>query len=288
MDRMFAHLAWPTGLAIVMAATAAALPLPVTLPLCAALGLGYALIVRRLTGGRPVQPALGLAVAGVGLFALVGFIGPPTAAEPVNMLLNAVVLLAAAAALLWSAVALALRLRSGPAVAAAVLLAVGSVGYLLNLLARWAVVLSGAAPAQAAIEDRAWMAAAYLRGLDGEPTYLTYLLVWFDLVQVTYLVLSYAAAAALAVGLGRAGLLQARFATAVARTGAVLAALVCAAAIVAAIDGPVGTVAAWTAFALTIPFMSTLLPHVLGVALLAPGRSATHPDPVHAAPALAR
>jgi hypothetical protein len=149
----------------------------------------------------------------------------------------------------------------------------------MNLLARWAVVLSGAAPAQAAIEDRAWMAAAYLRGLDGEPTYLTYLLVWFDLVQVAYLVLSYAAASALAVALGRAGLLPARQAGAVAWIGAVLAALVCAGAIAAAIDGPVGTIAAWTAFALTIPFMSTVLPHVLGVALLTPARASTHQDP---------
>ena len=261
-------------------ATAVGLPLPVTLPLGVALAVAYALVVYRLAGRRPDPPALGLATAGVGLFVLVGFVGPPTAAEPANMLLNAVVLLGSAVALLWATSAIALRLRSGPAVTAAVLLGAGSVGYLLNLLARWAVVLSGAAPAQAAVEDQAWMASAYLRGLDGEPSYLTYLLVWFDLVQVAYLVLSYASAVALAVALGRAGLLPARFSAVAARTGVALAVLVCAAAIVAASDGPVGTVAAWTAFVLTIPFMSTLLPHLIGVGLLGSGRPASRPEAV--------
>jgi hypothetical protein len=80
---------------------------------------------------------------------LVGVVGP-SAGDPIEMLLNAVVLLAVAVALLAAAVHLAIRAWGGrshrarvPAALAVVALGVGSVGYLLNLLARWAVVLSG-------------------------------------------------------------------------------------------------------------------------------------------------
>jgi hypothetical protein len=288
MNRTIAYAGWPVGVALVLAGAGAGLPVPLLAALGLGLGAAYALVLRRLAAAARRDPAaVVLAAAGVGLFALVGVVGPPTAAKPGLMLLNAVVLLAVAVALLWATVSLALRLRSGPtgptgpsgaAVLAVAALGVGSVGYLLNLLARWAVVVSGAAPAQAGVEERAWTAASYLRGLEGEPTYVTYLLVWFDLIQVAYLVLSYVSAAALAVALGRAGLLAPRPAKAIARAGVALATLVVAGAAVAPVDGPVGTVGAWTAFVLTIPFMSTLLPHLVGVGLLRPAAVADAPS----------
>ena len=187
MNRKIAYAAWPLGLVLVLAYTmGGAVPRPLFLLLDLALAVGYALVLRRVARD---PAATALAVAGVGLFVLVGVVGPPTAREPLYMLLNAVVLLAVAVTLLVATTKLALRAPNGPTALAVLALAVGSVGYLLNLLARWAVVLSGAAPAQAAVEDRAWMASSYLRGLDGDPSFVTYLLVWFDLIQVAYLVL---------------------------------------------------------------------------------------------------
>lgn len=283
MNRKIAYAAWPLGLVLVLAYTmGGALPRPLFLLLDLALAVGYALVLRRVARD---PAATALAVAGVGLFVLVGVVGPPTAREPLYMLLNAVVLLAVAVTLLVATTKLALRAPNGPTALAVLALAVGSVGYLLNLLARWAVVLSGAAPAQAAVEDRAWMASSYLRGLDGDPSFVTYLLVWFDLIQVAYLVLGYLAFAGLALGLRRTHALPARFARGIAVAGWMLAALVCAGAAVAPLDGPIGTVGAWTAFVLTIPFMSTLLPHVLGVALL-DRASRVDPQPSRAALAL--
>ena len=154
-------------------------------------------------------------------------------------------------------------------------LVIGSGGYLVNLLARWAVVLSGAADLQAAVEDSAWVAYAYLPGLDTEPTFLGYLLVLFDLLQLAYVVLTYLGFGALASALGRAGHLRARAARRIGLAGAGLAGVATVAAVLA---GSVGTVAAWAAFVLTIPFMTTLLPCALGLALL---RSrATGPAPI--------
>jgi hypothetical protein len=282
---LVAFLAWPLGLVLILAYSLGELvPPAVFLPIDAALAVAYVVVLRRLGVAR--DPAIAaLAGAGVGLFVLVGVVGPPTAAEPLAMLLNAVALLGVAVALLGAAVSLARRLGSGPAVLAAVALAVGSVGYLLNLLARWAVVVAGAAPAQAVVEDRAWTASSYLRGLDGEPSYLTFLLVWFDLIQVAYIVLAYLAFAGLAVALRRDGRLTARVTRFTTTAGWTMAGLVVVGAAVAPLDGPLGTVGAWTAFVLTIPFMSTLLPHVLGVAL-APAGSGVDPQPVRTAFAL--
>jgi hypothetical protein len=280
--RRTAYAAWPVGLALVLAYTmGGVLPAPVFVAVDAAFAVAVALVYRRLGAWRGGDRAgTALATAGVALFVLVGVVGPPTGREPMAMLLNAVVLLLVAVALLAATVHLAMRVWSGssrfPAALAVVALGVGSVGYLLNLLARWAVVLSGAAPAQAAIEDRAWVAYSYLPGLDGDPSFLTYLLVWLDLVQLTYVVLAYLAFAALAVALGRAGLLTAAMARGVAVAGSSLGALVMAGAVVAlaAGAGPLATGAAWTSFVLTIPFMTTLLPHVLGVALVAKAAAA--------------
>lgn len=283
MNRKIAYAAWPVGLMLVLAYTMGeVVPRPLFLLLDLALAVGYALVLRRVARD---PAAVALAVGGVGLFVMVGVVGPPTAREPVYLLLNAVVLLAVAVTLLVATTKLALRAPNGPAMLAVLALAVGSVGYLLNLLARWAVVLSGAAPAQAAVEDRAWQASSYLRGLDGEPSFVTYLLVWFDLIQVAYLVLAYLAFAGLAVALRRTHALPARFARGIAAAGWTLAALVCLGAVVAPLDGPLGTVGAWTAFVLTIPFMSTLLPHLLGVKLLA-SASRVDPKPGRAAFAL--
>lgn len=269
--RVGCWLGWPAGVVLVMAGTAGAFPLPLFGCLLAAYVAAMLVLLRRLDGSRD-RPAAALALAGVGIFTLAGLTGPPTARLPGAMLANAVVLLAAAVTLLVAAVVLALRagaIGRAPAALGLVALVVGSTGYLLNLLARWAVVASGAVGQQVAVEDSAWMAFVYLTGLPPEPTYLAYLLVWLDLVQLAYVVLTYLAFAALATALGRSGAVSARVSAGVGRTGVGLAALVMVGAAAAgAVPGIAGTVGAWTAFVLTIPFMSTLLPYVLGVGLL--------------------
>jgi hypothetical protein len=246
-------------------------PAPVFLLLDAVYVAGVLLLLRALRAGAD-WTAAALVLAGPAVFALAGLTGAPTARHPGAMLLNAVVLLAAAAVLLVAAVRLALRADGpgrGPAALAVVALVVGSTGYLANLLGRWAVVASGASGLQAAVEERAWSAAEYLPGLAGEPPYLAFLLVWFDLLQVAYVVLTYLGTGALAVALGRSGAVAPGPARAVAVAGPVLAGLVVVAAAVAgAVAGPAGAVAAEVAFVLTIPFTSTLLPHVLGLGLL--------------------
>jgi hypothetical protein len=178
------------------------------------------------------------------------------------MLLNAAVLLAVAVALAVGAVSLAHRFRGVPASLGVAAIAIGSAGYLLNLSGRWAVVLAGAAPRQAAVEDRAWVANVYLRGLDGVPDTMSLLLVWLDLMQVAYVVLAYAG---LAVAAGRAGAVSARAATWIATVGWTAT----AATVLCAVLAPVSVIAAEAAFVLTIPFMSTLVPALLGCALLA-------------------
>ena len=61
------------------------------------------------------------------------------------------------------------------------------------------VVLSRGRPdEQAAVEDHAWVAFEYLRGLEGSPDFVTYLLVWLDLLQLAYLATTYVAFAAVA------------------------------------------------------------------------------------------
>ncbi len=262
-------LAWPVGLVLTLGHLVGGL---LSDPVFAVVDVAYVaavVVAVRRAGVAPDRAAFALLGAGVAVFALASLTGGPTAERPTAMLLNAAALLLAAVALMVGAVALAHRVGGLPALLGACAIGVGSVGYLLNLLARWAVVLSGAAPQQALVEDRAWLANAYLPGLDGTPGWMTVLLVWLDLIQVAYLVLAYLGFAALAVALGRAGAISGRAARGIAVTGAVLAGAVTVAAAVAdTLPASAGTVAAEVAFVLTIPFMSTLVPALLGCALL--------------------
>lgn len=273
--RVAAWAAWPIGLVLILAHTMGGVfPVPVFLVLDAAYVAGILLLVRALRG-RNDRVAAALVLAGPGVFALAGLTGVPTAQRPGAMLLNAVVLLAAAGTLMVVAVRLALRtgaLGRAPAALAVVALVVGSPGYLGNLLARWAVVASGAAGLQVAVEDSAWFASEYLPGLAGEPTFLVFLLVWFDLLQLAYVVTTYLGFGALAVALGRSGAIPARAGRAVGAAGAGLAGLALLGGVLAgAVEGVPGTVAAGAAFVLTIPFMTTLLPYALGVVVLVTG-----------------
>jgi len=262
-------LAWPVGLALALGHLLGGL---LSDPLFLVVDLVYVAAVAvavRLGAATRDRVGLTLLGAGVGIFALASLTGAPTADRPTAMLLNGAALLAAAITLMAGAAALAYRTRDLPALLGLVALAVGSAGYLLNLLARWAVVLSGAAPQQAAVEDRAWIASAYLRGLDGAPDPVALLLVWLDLVQVAYLVLAYLAFAALATSAGRSGAVSARAARAIAVTGYAAAGIVIVSAALAAyLPAPLQGIAAEAAFVLTIPFMSTLVPALLGSAML--------------------
>jgi hypothetical protein len=295
---------WPVGLVLILAHSLGGVLTKPVFAVVIALYAAAVLLAVRALGGFADRTAAAWFLAGPGIFVLAGLTGPPTADAPTPMLLNAVVLLAAAAVLMAGAVHVRERINGGaghvrehidgravhvrehidggagraPAALAVVGLAIGSALYLANLLARWAVVRSGAAGAQAAVEDRAWMAAEYLRGLDGEPAPLTVLLVWWDMSQLAYLVLTYLAFAGLAVALGRAGAIPARRARAIAACGIGLAATVTASAALAAdLPGAAGTVAGWTAFVLTIPFMSTLPAYLLGGAMISTRRAAGAP-----------
>lgn len=271
--RVACWAAWPVGLVLILAHTMGELfSWPVFVVLDALYAAGVLLLVRALHGNGD-RVAAALVLAGPGVFALAGLTGVPTAQRPEAMLLNALVLLAAAVTLVVAAVRLALRAGSAgrtPALLAVVAVVVGSTGYLANLLARWAVVASGASGLQAAVEESAWSASEYLPGLSGEPTYLVFLLVWLDLLQLAYVVATYVGFGALAVALGRSGAVSARVARGVGVTGSVLAALVLVGgALAGVVPG-----AAEAAFVLTIPFMSTLLPYVLGIGLLRAPRTA--------------
>lgn len=269
--RIAAWLGWPTGLILAVAHASGALPTPVFGALALAYLAGTMLLLRRL-GGLQDRASAALVLAGPVVFAVAGFTGAPTARLPPAMLANAAVLLVAAVTVLVAAVVLALRVGPEgrvPAALGVVALVVGSSGYLLNLLARGAVVASGAAGQQVAVEDTAWVASAYLTGLAPEPTYLAFLLVWLDLMQLAYVVLTYLGFAGLATALGRGGTVAAPVARAIRCWGVVLGGLVVAAAVGAAVlPGTAGSIAAWTAFVLTIPFMSTLLPYAFGMGLL--------------------
>jgi len=270
-----AWVAWPLGLLLTIAyAQAGMLPLPVFVALDAAYVLAVAVTLRR------AGPAAPLLAAGPVIFSLVALTGVPSASAPAAMLANAGVLLAAAALLVVGHVTIAARVWDGAgrraAALAVLLLMVATSGYLANLLARYAVVLAGAAPAQAAVEATAWQAHAYLQGLSGQPdNLLVLLLVWLDLLQVAYVVLTYLATAALTTALRRGGLLHDRPAHLLTGAGVALAGAVIVAAVLASLPA-VGAVAAGVAFALTIPFMSTLLPWLLGAAMPTPA-AATHP-----------
>jgi hypothetical protein len=198
--------------------------------------------------------------------------GEPTAALPGDYLLNTSAILLGSVILVSGFVALFARLwkagkRLLPALGLAGLL-VGAAVWLANLLFRYAVVASGAAGLQAEVEDRAWVANAYLRGLEGEPSWMELLLVWTDMMQLAFVVLAYLSAAAFGAAMvntgwvGKAG-------------GSVLVALNLALAFAVSfgilLAGGGSAVAAWSVFVLTIPFMAFIMPYFVGVSLLRRG-----------------
>lgn len=274
MSRYLAWAVWPLGLLLTVAYAVADL---VPLPVFVVVDLAYLAAVTFVVRGAGMLAGLLVAPAGL-IFSLAALTGAPTAREPATMVANAGVLTATAALLLTGVVLVAARVWDGsgrgPAALAVTALVVATSCYLVNLLARAAVVLSGAAPAQAAVEDQAWQAHAYLRGLDGEPDLLTLLLVWLDLMQMAYAVLTYLSVALLAVAARRAGWLAKRPAHGLVALGAGMAGIATVAAIFGSTPGVLGAVAAGAAFALTIPFMTTLPPALLGAAV----SRRRHPD----------
>lgn len=222
-------------------------PLVVFLPVEAAF-LAFAVLSVRSRGRAGL-----LALPAVVLFVPVAWIGPPSAAEPAVLVLNTTALLAAALVLLVATAISAREVPGTPSWLSVLLLALGTTGYLANLISRYAVVMAGASTQQAAIEDEAWQAFSYLQGLDGPADFITFLLVWMDLLQLVYIVLCYVSAALLVVALHRAGRLGNRV---LAFAGLALAGLV----VLGVATGSVLPAGAFVAFGLTIPFMSTILP----------------------------
>lgn len=259
---------WPAGVLLALAhQEVAAVTTPVFLALDACyLAVALAVLVRLRAHRRG---ALGvLAAAPVVLFAVAGYTGEPSGAEPSELLLNTAVLLVVAVSLLLAVAALVLRHRGSavalPAAVALVALLVASAGYLVNLLGRVAVVLTGLAERQASLEDRSWVASEYLRGLPTEADPLAYLLTWMDLVQLGYVVAAYAGTAGLARLLRAEGVVSRGTGRLVERAGWAGAVLLTGAiALAVGLPRDLDAVPAGAAFALSIPFMTTLLPFVL-------------------------
>ena len=209
--------------------------------------------------------------------------GEPTASRPGDFLLNTTAILLGTLILVSGFVVLFVRLweageRVLPALGVSGLL-VGAAPWLANLVFRYAVVASGAAGAQAGVEDRAWVANEYLRGLQGEPTWMELLLVWTDMTQLAFVMLAYLATAAFAVASVKAGWLGKVGGSVFAGLSLALA-LVETVAIILAGGG--STVAAWTVFVLTVPFMVFVLPYFVGVVLIGRGGRAgasSEPEP---------
>jgi hypothetical protein len=266
-------LLWPLGLVLtVVHMEIEAVTLLVFLVLDVAYAAAAVTALRGLRA-RPDDTGTRLTLLGLGLFAGVGVTGPPSADEPGLMTLNTAVLLAVAVALLAVASRMVVERRHspaiGPAVSALVLLAVGSTAYLVNLVSRVAVHLTGAAPQQAAAEDTNWLASEYLRGLDDAPDFMALLLTWQDLVQLGYVATTYLAAASLARLLRSEGEVSHRAGTAIMRAAYALAGLLLGGIVLAiALPGEADLVPAWVAFVTSIPFMTTLAPFALGVAWL--------------------
>lgn len=150
-----------------------------------------------------------------------------------------------------------------------VLLLLGSAGYLVNLLGRIAVVQTGLSGRQAALEDDYWMATEYLRGLPASSDPLAYLLTWMDLVQLGYVVTAYVATAGLARLLHTERLVPARAGRVVegcAWAGAGL--LAGSIGLALTLPRDLDAAPAGLAFALSIPFMTTLLPFALAALAL--------------------
>ena len=198
--------------------------------------------------------------------------GEPTAARPGDYLLNTTAILLGSLILLGGYVALAARLwemgqRLLPALGLATLL-IGAAVWLANLVFRYAVVASGAAPLQASVEERAWVANEYLRGLQGTPSWMELLLVWTDMLQLAFVLLAYLAAAALGAALVRVGWLGKIGGGVFVGLNLALGLAVAAGVILAGYGSSVG---AWTAYVLTIPFMVFVPPYFLGAVLLRGG-----------------
>ena len=279
-------LTWPAGLLLVVANMEVdAVTPPVYVALAALYAAGVFSLLRTWDAHRDRATAVLVALA-PGLFVSVGFAGPPTAEEPGLMLLNTAALMIVALALLLAAIQVVVEHRASPyigaVIPAVVLLVMGSTLYLANLVARVAVVLSGAAEQQAAVEDHAWVAFEYLRGLEGSPDFMTYLLVWLDLLQLAYVATTYVAFAAIARLMQGHGLVPDRLGAGI-RTGAktLVAILVLGVAAALLLPRDADLVPAWAAFVTSIPFMSTLPPFVLGVAMLRSRTAAAVPsDPL--------
>jgi hypothetical protein len=289
---------WPLGLGLLLLrAPNELVPLWAWAPLTAAYLFVARSLFRRSSSGSPVQlPSRLWLASGMTVFSLGGLTGAPSAERPAAMLGNATVLLGAATGLLLGGVTLLCRLWDGrgrvsAAIGVSVLVA-GSALYLVNLVARFAVVLAGWAPQQAEVEDRAWQASSYLLGLPANDRPAVFLLVFFDLLQVGYVLCAFVASAAFAVALGRSGMLPRRAARTVASVaggaaGAVVGGIVVAGGVItgAPVSGTVHDIGAGLAFGLTIPFVTTLLPFVTAVCVLhrSIGGAAPSPLPVRTA-----
>ncbi|MBF6339360.1 hypothetical protein IU450_26205 [Nocardia abscessus] len=272
---------WPVGLALALVNAAVAV---VSAPMFAVqAGIYVALAAVAIRGVvTPRQlPAVTLVAAAIVLFAIAGFTGEPTASRPSSMVVNTAVLLVVSIAVLVGAVGLLLQFRRSPrvgvAVPAMVVFGLGTGGFVLNLLARLAIVLTGAEEQQLAVEATHWSAAQYLRGTTGPVDFVGYTLVWLDLVQIAYVVSAYAAAAALAwLAVGESAVPR-RIGTVLTAAGCVLAvALSAGAGAAIALPHAADAVPATVAFVTSIPFMATLIPYALGAAILA---TAAHRSP---------
>ena len=195
--------------------------------------------------------------------------GEPTASRPGDYVLNTTAILLGSLILLGGFVALFARLweagqRLLPALGLAGLLS-GAAVWLVNLMFRYAVVASGAAGLQAEVEDQAWVAHEYLRGLEGTPSWMELMLVWTDMLQLAFVVLAYLAAAALGAALVGAGWLGRFGGSVFVGLNLALAFAVISGIILAGYGSAAG---AWTAYVLSIPFMVFVLPYFLGAVLL--------------------
>jgi hypothetical protein len=216
-------------------------------------------------------PGLLLAAGPLTLLLGASVTGEPTAVRPGDYLLNTTAILLGSVILVGGFVVLSVRLweagqRLLPVLGLASLL-IGAAVWLANLVFRYAVVASGAGGLQARVEDRAWVANEYLRGLEGTPSWMELLLVWTDMLQLAFIILSYLSAAAFGAALIRAGRLG--------RVGGglfVVLNLTLTVVVVAGIILAGGSlVAAWTAYILTAPFMVFIMPYFVGVALMRRG-----------------
>lgn len=271
---------WPAGVALAVGHQEVdALTTPAFVVLATIYATSALLLLHRLGALR--EAAVGtLAVAPIVLFTVAGYTGAPTGDEPSLLVVNTTVLLVVATALLVAATSVVVRHRRSPAVVVAgstvALLLLGTAGYLVNLLARYAVVLTGLAERQAAVEETHWVAAEYLRGLPPQDDFVAYLLTWMDLVQLGYVVTAYVGTAGLARLLVDVQVVGRRAGRCVERCAwAASALLVASIALSGALPRTADAVPAGLAFGLSIPFMTTLLPYALAACVLgARGRNA--------------